>query len=333
MKTVTPERIMQFVWSYAPTLIIQTAVHHHVFDLLDQSPQTVQQLAKKSGASERGLKAVLNALVGLQLLSRKGERYVLAPESAAFLVSTRPGFLGAIFKHMSGQIIPKWLQLDQVVRSGRPAMAVNSKKDGGKFFAKFVESLFPMGYRAAQTLGEHLKISKIKNPVSVLDIAAGSGVWGIALAQQSPLVRIAAVDWPEVLAVTQRVANRCGVGKRLTKIPGDLLKADFGSGHHIATLGHILHSEGPARSQKLLKKVFKSLASGGTIMVSEFLVNDQRTAPPVSLLFAVNMLVNTENGDTFSFGEISAWLRAAGFVKPRLLDAGGVSPLILATKP
>lgn len=324
---------MQFAWGYAPTLIIETAVHHGIFDLLDESPKTIQQLAKKSGASERGMTAIANALVGLQFLTRKGARYALTPESAAFLVSTKPAFLGALYKHMSAQILPKWLQLNQVVRTGKPAIAVNSQKQGAKFFAEFVESLFPIGYRAAQALGEHLKISKIKNPISVLDIAAGSGVWGIALAQQSPLVRISAVDWPEVLRVTQRVANRCGVGKRLTKIPGDLMKSNFGSNHQIATLGHILHSEGRERSQKLLKKVFKALAPGGTIMVSEFLVNDKRTAPPVSLLFAVNMLVNTQTGDTFSFEEISQWLRAARFVKPRLLDAGGVSPLILATKP
>ena len=111
------------------------------------------------------------------------------------------------------------------------------------------------------------------------------------------------------------------------------MKADFGKNHSVATLGHILHSEGTKRSRKLLKKVFNALAPGGTIAIMEFLVNDQRTAPPVSLLFAVNMLVNTETGDTFSFKEISQWLRAAGFVKPRLLNVPAVSPLVLATKP
>jgi ubiquinone/menaquinone biosynthesis C-methylase UbiE len=332
-KEITPERIMQFVWGYAPTLIIETSVHHGIFDSLNESPKTIPQVAKKSGASVRGITAILNALVGFQLLSRKGERYALTPESAAFLVSSSPGFLGGLFKQMSANVIPKWLQIDEVVRTGKPAIAVNSQKPGAKFFIELVEAIFPLSYHAAKILGEHLKISKIKNPASVLDIAAGSGVWGIALAQQSPLIRIAAVDWPDVLKVTQRVAKRCGVANRLKTIPGDLLKANFGSGHQFATLGHILHSEGCERSQKLLKKVFNALDSGGTIAIAEFLVNDKRTAPPVSLLFAVNMLVSTQDGDTFSFEEISKWLRAAGFVKPRLLQAGGPSPLILATKP
>lgn len=330
---VSPERVLQFVWGYAPTLIIQSAVQHRVFDLLDESPKTIKELAKKSGASERGLTAIANALVGLNFLSRKGDKYHLTPESAAFLVSTKPGFLGEIYRHMSTQLLPKWMELNRVVRTGKPAMAVNSVKTGSAFFASFVEALFPMGYHAAQLLGEHLKISQTKNPISVLDIAAGSGVWGIALAQQSPLVHISAVDWPDVLKVTKKVAKRCGVGNRLTGIPGDILKVNFGSNHQVATLGHILHSEGRKRSQQLLRKVFKALAPGGTIMVSEFVPNDERTGPPAPLLFAVNMLVNTTEGDTFTFAEMSRWLREAGFKNPRALDVHSHSPLILATKP
>jgi len=330
---VSPERVLQFVWGYAPTLIIQSAVQHRVFDLLDESPKTIKDLAKKSGASERGLTAIANALVGLNFLSRKGDRYQLTPESAAFLVSGKPGFLGEIYRHMTAQIIPKWMELNKVVRTGKPAMTVNSPKPGAAFFVQFVEALFPMGYHAAQMLGEHLKISQTKKPVSVLDIAAGSGVWGIALAQQSPLVRISAVDWPDVLKVTKKVAKRHGVGNRLTGIPGDILKADFGSNHQVATLGHILHSEGRERSRRLLRKVFKALAPGGTIVIGEFVPNDTRTGPPAPLMFAVNMLVSTTDGDTFTFAEMSQWLREAGFKNPRTLDVHSHSPLILATKP
>jgi len=332
-KNPTPERILQFSWGYAPTLILESALHHKAFDFLDQSPLSLEQLAKKTGASKRGLTALLNALVGLQFLSRRGDKYALTPESAAFLVSTKPGFQGALFRHQAKQILPKWLDLDKVVQTGKPVVAVNSKNSGAAFFAKFVESLFPLGYHAAKNLGGHLKISQAKKPIRVLDLAAGSGVWSVALAQQSPHVRISAVDWPEVLKVTKKVAKRHGVGDRLTTIPGDVLSVSFGSGHNIATLGHILHSEGRERSRKLLRKTFAALAPGGTIVIAEFVPNDERTGPPTALIFAVNMLVNTEAGDTFTFAEMSQWLREAGFVKPRALDVGGISPLVLATKP
>jgi len=324
---------MQLSWGYAPPLIIEAAVKHHLFDLLDDSPKTAQQLAKGSGASLRGVKAICNALVGLHLLARQQDHYLLTPESAAFLVSRKPAYHGEFFRHVSTQLIPKWLPLDKSVRTGSSVRSVNSEKDGAEFFAEFVEAIFPLSYAAAKAFGEHLGIPKTKKPISVLDLAAGSGVWGIALAEQSPQVQVSAVDWPKVLAVTKRVAQRHGVANRLTGISGDLLTVPFGRNHQVATLGHILHSEGEARSRKLLKKTFDALAPGGTIAIMEFLVNKDRTEPLVGLLFAVNMLVNTEKGDTFSFEEISGWLRDAGFRKPRLLNVPAVSPLLLATKP
>ncbi len=332
-KNVTPDRIMQFAWGYAPTLIISAAVNHGVFDQLDKGPKTLRQLAQMTGASERGLRAIVNALVGFQFLARRGERYALTPESAAFLVSSKPAFLGALYRHMSADIMPKWMQLERVVRTGKPVLAVNSKKSSAAFFADFVEALFPMGYAAAKGLADHLKMAKVKKPTRVLDIAAGSGVWGIALAQQSPHVQMSAADWPQVLKVTKRVAKRFGLANRLTGIPGDILESDFGKGYSVATLGHILHSEGAERSRKLLRKVFKALEPGGTIVIAEFMTNNERTGPPVSLIFAVNMLVATDAGDTFSFKEMSGWLAEAGFVKPRLLQVPGPSPLLLATKP
>lgn len=108
---------------------------------------------------------------------------------------------------------------------------------------------------------------------------------------------------------------------------------DFGTGYNVATLGHILHSEGEPRSRRLLAKVFEALAPGGTIAIAEFLVNSDRNGPLNGLIFAVNMLVNTENGTTWSFEEISDWLCEVGFTNPRLLESPGPSPLILATKP
>jgi SAM-dependent methyltransferase len=329
----TPDRLLQIAWGYAPPLILETALNYRLFDLLDQKPQTVRELATRSGASARGLTAILNALVGLEFLVKRGDRYALTPESEAFLVSTNPAYHGGFFRHVIRQILPQWLRLKDAVHNGRPVVTANQQANGQKFFAEFVEGLFPLSYNASQVLGEHLGIPQAKAPVSVLDIGAGSGVWGIALAHQSPHVTVRAVDWPAVLKVTRKLAQRHGVGNRLRTVPGDLLKADFGTGHQVATIGHILHSEGPERSRQLLRKTFRALAPGGTIAISEFVPNEDRTGPPGPLIFAVNMLLHTQAGDTFTFAEMAGWLREAGFANPRLLKAPAPSPLVLATRP
>jgi 2-polyprenyl-3-methyl-5-hydroxy-6-metoxy-1,4-benzoquinol methylase len=167
----------------------------------------------------------------------------------------------------------------------------------------------------------------------VLDVGAGSGVWGIALAEMSRWVRVRAVDWPRVLEITRQVAARHGVADHLTLMGGDFFEADFGGGHQIATLGHILHSEGPVRVGRLLRKTWEALAPGGVAAIQEFIPNDDRTGPTLPLLFAVNMLVNTEAGGAYTYGELRQWLEEAGYVRVRLLEVPAVSPLVLADKP
>jgi SAM-dependent methyltransferase len=331
---VTPERLMQFGFAYAPPLIIAAAVSNKIFDSLASGARTVEQLSKGTGASARGLRAIMNALVGLELLKKdRHENFSLTPESEAFLVSNKPGTLAGFFSLNVTQLVSKWLRLSDVVRTGRPAMAVNQEDEGTEFFSGLVENIIPMSYASIQALADELKVAKAKETVRVLDLAAGSGIWGIVLAQKSPHVRVTAVDWSGMIPTTKRITQKFGVDDRFKFIEGDLLEADFGSGYDVATLGHILHSEGEERSRKLLKKTFRALKSGGTIAIAEWLVNDERTEPLPSLLFSVQMLVNTEQGDTFSFNEIKSWLEQAGFKKARTLEAPGPSPLVLARKP
>jgi 2-polyprenyl-3-methyl-5-hydroxy-6-metoxy-1,4-benzoquinol methylase len=326
----SPERLTQFAFGFAPPLLLQTAVELRVFDLIDASPMSLEELSSRTGASVRGLRALLNALVGFQFLSKKDDgRYALTPESETFLVRNKPAYRGDFFTFVPRHI-QHWLNLKEVVKSGEPVVTANSEQEGAEFFREFVKSLFNINFAPATALAAELKGKR--EIASVLDLAAGSGVWGIVLAEQFPQSRVTAVDFPVVLEVTKQTAEKHAVADRFHFSAGDLLAADFGVQHDVAVLGHILHTEGEKRSRQLLQKVFTSLAPGGTIAIAEWLVNETRTAPAHCLMFAVNMLVHSSEGDTFSFEEIGSWLSEVGFRDARLLDAPGVSPLILATK-
>jgi precorrin-6B methylase 2 len=329
----TPDRILQMAWGFAPLLILEAACSNGIFDTLRDGPRGLDGLVAATGASERGVRAIANALVGLGFLTNTDGLYRLTPESETYLTSGNQASFAPFLKHFTRQLLPGWLELSEVVRTGNPAAAVNREGPGSAFSSEFVDSIFPLSYPAARRLGEHLGIPSAVARVSVLDLGAGSGVWGIALAQQSRHVHVRAVDWPRVLEVTARVAARCGVGDRLEGVGGDLLQADLGTDHNVATIGHILHSEGEERSRALLRRVFAALHPGGTIAVQEFLLDESRQGPPAALIFGVNMVVNTDAGNTFTFGDIAAWLSAAGFINARQLEVPGPAPLILANKP
>jgi len=330
---VTPERILQMMWGYAPPIILATAARHRIFDVLEKGPKTAAEIASLTGTNERGVRSVVNALVGLQFLAKHGkDRYGLTPESASFLVSGKPGYLGIMMQHVGRDLVPHWLELPDAVQHGRPVRPFNQEKEGAEFFEQLVVGLFALSHTAAQMVGKALSVGSAQRPLKILDIGAGSGVWGIGIAQQSPGSTITAVDWPNVLEVTKRFAAEHGMADRFSYISGDMSKVDFGAGHDVAILGHILHSEGEQNSRELLKKIANALAPGGRIAIAEFLVNDDRTGPPMGLFFAINMLVNTDDGDTFSFEEISQWLAEAGFTNPRKIEPGGPASVIVAQR-
>jgi len=326
---------MQFTFGFAPPLMIETAIRFGVFDILDKSPKTVEALCAETGTSPRGLRMTLNALVGLDVLSKdETGRYALTEESATFLVTGKPTYYGAFFLLTREPMLSSWGTLHDVIKCGRTTHHINREQEGAAFFLRFVEDIFPIHYAGAQALAKALGAALAPVPISVLDLAAGSGVWSVAIAQQSPLIRVTAVDWPGVITVTKKVTARYGLADRYTFVAGDLHTAHFGEGHMIATLGHILHSEGEERSRLLLKKTFEALTPGGTIAIAEILVDAERRTAVPALIFAVNMLVNSDEGDTFSFDEIRGWLLDAGFERVRTVEAPGLAPLlILATKP
>jgi hypothetical protein len=145
-KPLTPERLMQFSFAYAPPIVIGAAASNKVFDTLQSGAKSVEQVSKATGASERGLRMVMNALVGLDLLKKdRLGKYSLAPESEAFLVSDKPGTLAGFFSMNRIRLMQNWMKLDEIVQTGRPVMAVNQETEGTEFFSQLVENIVPIG--------------------------------------------------------------------------------------------------------------------------------------------------------------------------------------------
>jgi ubiquinone/menaquinone biosynthesis C-methylase UbiE len=332
---ISPQHIMELAWGFAPTMMLHAAIKNRVFDILNAGPKSLDELCAATGSSRRGILALAEALIGFGLIRRRGGKFSLAPDAAAFMVSTKPGYHGGLIEHFAGDLLDHWRQLPEIVRTGKPATMVNHEDQGAEFFSKFVESLFDMNFAASNALADELvkKLPRYNGQLKVLDIAAGSGVWSIPFTRRIPHAQIIAVDFAKVLPVTRRVAERHKVGDRVSTVAGDIQSVDFGNGYHIATLGHILHSEGEAKSRNLLKKVYDALAPGGIIAIAEFIPDDDRNGPPYPLLFAVNMLVHTETGDTFTFKQMSDWLKQIGFRKIRKVDVPAPSPIVVAVKP
>jgi ubiquinone/menaquinone biosynthesis C-methylase UbiE len=329
---VTPQRILEDIWSARNALALVAGVELDLFGHIAAGKRNAKQIARAAGASERGTERLLDALVALGYLNKKSDGYGLEPISERFLVPGVPAYLGPLI-YETKLVLPNWMQLTEVVKSGRPAAAVDTEQEGREFFPKLVAAIFPLSYGGARACADLLPEKTRKRIKRILDVAAGSAAWSLGFAQAIPDAQVTVVDYPEVTPIARQFVERFDVADRYDYIEGNLRDVDFGRNRYdLVILGHIIHSEGEKWGRKLIKKSHKALNDGGMLLIAEMVPNDDRTGPALPLVFGLNMLLHTEQGNVFTMREYRAWLKEAGFKKVTTIDTPAPSPLILATK-
>lgn len=324
----SPMMLMDTAWGFTRTQVLESGVELDIFTQIEKGHTNAKSLAQAIGASERGVRILLNALVGLRVLEKAGEQYQLTEGARIFLSKNSPAYMGEWLLHVN-QLMPAWAHLTEVVRSGVPPQKVEGEGDRGEFFSKLVAGLFTMNAPGAQAAAKAMVGQR--SGLRILDIGAGSGVWGIAFAQRDPHTHVTVADYPKVLGIAKQFVARHGLADRFQYLAGNFREVDFGREQYdIAILGHICHSEGARNTRTLFQRIRRALKPGGRLLIAEFLVDEERRTETFPLLFAVNMLVNTEEGDTFSMSELRTWLEEAGFKTVETLEAPTPSPLIVA---
>jgi SAM-dependent methyltransferase len=331
---VTPDRIMQFAWAFGVTRAVASCLELHVFTHIAQGRTTPEEIAAREKATPRGIRMLLDAVVSVGLVMRQPNgKHTLAPDAAKFLVEGEPAYIGAIVMFLAQHGSENWRDLTEVVKTGQPVRKLDDPAKAAEFWDKLIDPLFNLNYPAATLLGKELARLHPSGSYRVLDVAAGSGVWGIGAVQSDKRASVTSFDLDSSLKHARANVKKMGLEDRFEFLPGDLRKTDLGAAkYEAAILGHICHSEGPTQTQALFAKMARALKPGGTLAIAEFIVAPDRSGPPSGTLFALNMLAGTTDGDTFSVPQLAGWLEQAGFDRVRELPAPAPSPLVLATK-
>ena len=310
----SPELFFQTVNAYQRTAAIKAAVELDVFTAIAEGAHTPEELAARCETAERGMRILCDYLVIVGLLTKEGWRYGLTPDSALFLDRRSQAYLGGTLEFLlSPMITGAFEDLAAVVRRGGTLM-----DEGGTvapdnpIWVKFARAMVPMMAMPAQGIARLINGSD-GGEMKVLDIAAGHGIFGIAIARQNPDAEITALDWPGVLGVAKENARAAGVGDRYRTIEGSAFEADFGEGYDVVLLTNFLHHFDPPTCESLLRKVHASLAEGGRAVTLEFVPNEDRVSPPVAATFSMTMLGTTPSGDAYTFKEFERMFRNAGF--------------------
>ncbi len=330
--------VLEPTFGYLATQALISAMELGLLQRLACGPATARSLARSAKAEHRAVRMLLNALVGMSLLQRRGDRYHLPPAVRQMLKC--PGvdpetYFGDWLEHMK-LLMADWSQLTQVVKTGKPVVALGKPREGKKVFPTLARRLFPGNYTMAKELLKKLPEKFRRESVRILDVAAGSAAWSIPFAEINRSVKVTAIDFEAVLEVARHFTRACGVEEQYEFVAGDIRRVSFGANKcDLVILGHICHSEGAVQTKRLFGKMCRALRPGGSMLIADFVADDGRTGRNggvFPLLFALNMLVHTEEGNTFTFSEYRAWAKEAGFRGFNRIDMCGPASIMSAKK-
>jgi ubiquinone/menaquinone biosynthesis C-methylase UbiE len=316
-----PQLVWETVNGYQRTAALRTAIELELFTAIGAGATVAPELAKRCGASERGVRILCDYLTVIGLLTKAGGAYRLTPTSAVFLDGRSPASMGSISRFLnSPKLMSGFANLTETVRRGTTQLS-----DGGCIapeydqWPTFAESMTPIMKAASVFIAEQVASDGAQPPLRVLDIAAGHGLFGIEVAKAFPQAEIVAQDWPKVLDVAKKNATAAGVSDRYQMLPGDAFAVEFGNGYDLVLLMNFLHHFDQSTCVQLLTKIHAALSPHGRLIALEFVPDEDRVSPPIPASFSLMMLGLTPAGDAYTASEHLAMAREAGFPESRLV--------------
>jgi 2-polyprenyl-3-methyl-5-hydroxy-6-metoxy-1,4-benzoquinol methylase len=299
-----PQQKRDLLWlrqtsSFTASRIILTANNFRIFDHLISPGKTAQALAGKIMTDVRATELLLNSLVAIGLLQKRKDRYKNSPLTSRYLVSGKPEYQGDILRHYN-TLWDNWSGLDRVLKTGKPNRKAHDHE-------AFILGMHDLAFLKVRKVLAHLDLKGVKR---VLDLGGGPGTYSMALAIKGREVTI--MDFPETLKIAKRLIDGAGLSKKITLLPGDFTSDDMGNGYDLVFISQILHAYDERACISMLKKCYQALSPGGRVVVQEFTLDETRTSPFQGALFAINMLVNTPGGRTYTPKEMSGWMKKAG---------------------
>jgi len=322
------EKLEELSRCFQQSRILLTAVELGLFDHLEQ-PLASAELAARVGVGERALGILLDALAALKLIAKDSGRYRNGEAVSKWLVSGKPDWRGAIFRH-TANYWAGWNQLTRTIRGGHEAIDEHQRE--GEEQRAFILGMHAIARDLAPRLAAMLPLPESGE---ALDIGGGPGTYAMAFCRARPKLRVTIFDRPSTEPIARDVISREGaeVAQRIGFRGGDFTADPLGSGYQFAWMSQVLHAYSEEECAALIAKAAAALSSGGTLAVHEFALGRDKTSPLRAALFSVHMLLMTPGGRAYGREEIGGWLRQAGLRRVSERRASGSTSLILGSKP
>jgi ubiquinone/menaquinone biosynthesis C-methylase UbiE/predicted transcriptional regulator len=325
----TQANVISDLRSFMKSRVILTAAELDLFTKLDSNPISAEALAAMLDLNERATIRILDCLITFGLLEKRNAHY-RTTETGSFFSSLHPQSILPSVKH-ANRLWNNWSNLTAAIREGtNPNLQpLGAKTVSDEEMKDFIGSMHVGARKLSSKISDAYDSRPFKR---LLDIGGGSGAYTIAFLQKNPQLQAVIFDLEGVISIAEEKVREEKLQNRVTFIAGDYNKEELPGGCNIALLSAVIHQNSPAQNLSLFQKIYRVLELGGVLLIRDHVMDATRTTPPSGALFALNMLVSTPAGDTYTFEEIKGGLEKAGFNKVEMIVTGEMMDCLLEAR-
>lgn len=321
------EDIREFANAFRESRTFLTAFELKIFSALDNHLLTSDEVAQRIKSDSRATDRLMNALCAMGLLKKVHGKFYNSDLSSKYLVEGKPDFMGNLY-HINN-LWNNWSKLTDSVIRGSSIITSKNKSEKDDWVEAFIGAMHYRGVHQGKILAMMIDLTNVK---TMLDVGGGSAAFAIEIVKRNPAIGATVFDLPYVIPLTKKYVNESGLTEKFSFIEGDYLTIDLKGTYDLILLSAIVHINNYEQNKMLVKKCADALNENGMIVINDFIMDDDRTKPFHGALFALNMLVGTENGDTYTEKEIREWFESAGLSKIERKNTSFGSDLMIAFK-
>ncbi|MFQ6036420.1 MAG: methyltransferase [Sedimentisphaerales bacterium] len=311
----TVDEVLNIVRTFQPACVLVAAAELDIFTVLRKRPTTAQSLANQLGCDLRATTILLDVLTALGFLTKQANIYSVLPEAAEILTEAGTHNVLPAVRHL-GNCLRRWAQLARVIQTGKPAESSPSIRGAAADQADFIGAMHNFSAPITNQIIDELKPLTFNH---LLDIGGGSGTWTIAFLRAVPQAKATLFDLPDVISLARQRIAEAGLSNRVTFVAGNYFEDELPSGADFAWLSAITHQNSRKQNRQLFAKIHAALQANGVLVLRDVVMDESRTSPEAGAIFAVNMLVATEAGGTYTFDEFRQDLADTGFTDVSLI--------------
>ena len=323
----SPADIRELANSFRASRVLLSAFELKIFSVLDKHMMTSKEVSKKIYTDARATDRLMNALCSIGLLKKVKEKFYNSDLSSKCLVEGKPEFMGNLYH--TNHLWNTWSFLTDSVKKGSSFKGDQNKKDREEWIEDFIAAMHYRGVNQGKIISMMIDLTNVKK---MLDVGGGSAAFSLEFVKKNPSIKAVVLDLPHVIPLTKKYVKGAGLSDNFNFIEGDYLTKEFEDNYDLILLSAIVHINSYEQNKRLVKKCADALNKNGMIIISDFIMNDDRTQPQHGALFSINMLVGTSNGDTYTENEIREWFQSAGLSRIERKNTSFASDLMLAIK-